>query len=1194
MQGLRSVAVLTTCLVLAAVAVAFASAAPSGAESAGATFLRVPRDPAGVQTLARTRARVVARYRGFTLVEAQGTDAERLRRAGATPRATPGVRIHGRTVRPGPAGRALERSAGLAVVQFAGPVKDAWLERLRATGARVVTYAAPDGYLVSFAASAADGLDALGASDPAVRGVAQLGAAKRVHPGVARTGRVRVAVQTLSGSAGEAARAAAVRSGRRLRGATTVGTLRTEFVALDAAAVPGLAADPGVVSIEPYRLPHLLDERAAQIVAGNLVAHAPTGPGYLSWLASHGLDTAPFDFTVDVTDEGLDTGTIPTTHDDFFVGGDDASATRVDYLQEQTSDPDARDSGGHGTNVASIATGYNDDADATSGPAGMEDAEGFNYGLGIAPRAPLGATKIFSCAGEFEVATTVTNLAANSYAQGARIANHSWGADTEGEYTVDDREFDALVRDAQPATSSHPAAGNQQMVEVVAAGNAGSREITTGSPSNAKNVIAVGASESVRPIGGADGCEVGDDGADSARDIIDFSSRGPTQDLRTKPDVVAPGTHITGASPQHAGFTGSGTCDAQFAGNPLYSLVSGTSQATPEVTGMAALMRAWYQVQEGAPPSPALTKALMANTAADLAGGSDGASSVLGSAPTPVQGWGRVNMGRVLDGTQRAFVDQSRLLTESGQDVRRAYDVADASRPVRITLAWTDAPGPTTGVSYVNDLDLEVQVGGTTYRGNVLAGGLSVAGGAPDPRNNVESVFLPPGTQGRVRVRVVAANIAGDGVPNVNADATDQDFALVVGNAAAVAAPYLAPGGAPTLNAGGDGDGTLEPGEPVAIAQPLRNDGDGPATGVSARVTSATGGATFSGGQVSYPDIPAGGSAVNGAPLSAAVAPNRRCGEVAHLTVTAAANGEQFPIPVTVGTGRRSAYRGWPVPLARPPIPENAAGLTSALAVTQPGLVKDIDVHVNITHDRVGDLVVDVVAPDGTTVRLANRPGGPANTGDGLATVFDDAAGQRIGAAGTAPPYAGRFRPTADQLARLAGVDQRGTWRLRVRDLDVAGSVGALEGWTAHISTAECPPATPEPVPPPPEPKPTPDVRAPVFALVAPRTQRRRTVLRRGVAAVVRCDERCEMRVTAIVDRREARRIKLGRVRRTFGTLVRPGLAQGRRTALRVSLASAAKGILRRRRSVTVTLRFRARDAAGNSRTATRRVRILR
>ena len=175
--------------------------------------------------------------------------------------------------------------------------------------------------------------------------------------------------------------------------------------------------------------------------------------------------------------------------------------------------------------------------------------------------------------------------------------------------------------------------------------------------------------------------------ADDPEDIINFSSRGPTDDGRLKPDLVAPGTHVVGAAPQHPGYAGFGTCNDSFpAGNGLYSLVSGTSQAAPEVAGAAALVRDWYRRERGggtAVPSPALTKALLVNTARDIAGGATGKGSTITGVPNADQGWGRVDLGAVLDATTRELYDQVDLLTGSGDSVTRSYSVQDPAGPSR-------------------------------------------------------------------------------------------------------------------------------------------------------------------------------------------------------------------------------------------------------------------------------------------------------------------------------------------------------------------------------------------------------------------------------------------------------------------------------------------------------------------------------
>ena len=159
-----------------------------------------------------------------------------------------------------------------------------------------------------------------------------------------------------------------------------------------------------------------------------------------------------------------------------------------------------------------------------------------------------------------------------------------------------------------------------------------------------------------------------------------------------KPDVVGPGTHVTGPRPQHGGFSGNGVCDGAFpAGNTLYAWSSGTSHSTPAVAGIAALLREWYtQKKGGTPPSPALTKAIIANASTDLVGGDDGAGDANANVPDQVQGWGLPSIKRALDLGPRAFCDQQDVLGASGDSINRVFAVQNPANPVRVTLAYTD------------------------------------------------------------------------------------------------------------------------------------------------------------------------------------------------------------------------------------------------------------------------------------------------------------------------------------------------------------------------------------------------------------------------------------------------------------------------------------------------------------------------
>jgi len=406
-----------------------------------------------------------------------------------------------------------------------------------------------------------------------------------------------------------------------------------------------------------------------------------------------------------------------------------------------------------------------------------------------------------------------------AYHDGARISNNSWGSFDDGVYNSDSQAYDALVRDAQPLGSTFPVAGNQEMVIVFSDGDDGPGARTVSPPSTAKNVIAVGGTENFRSMSttnggndtlGFDGCGTSDADANSANDIASFSGRGPCNDGRIKPDIVAPCTHITGGAPQSypppdpngtgsalpcfltidandigvCALSGSGTIPADnfFPVNQqFFTESSGTSHSAPAVAGACALLRQYFINQSLMPPSPALTKAYLMNSARYVTG--SGANDNLWSVN---QGMGELDLGTAFDGVPRILQDElaTNLFTATGQTRTFLGAVTDPSKPLRVTLAWTDSPGSTIGSALNNDLDLTVTVGCNTYRGNVFKGAFSATGGAADHRNNVESVFLPAGVAAEFTVTVTAYNITSDAVGN--GDTMDQDFALVVYNAQSI------------------------------------------------------------------------------------------------------------------------------------------------------------------------------------------------------------------------------------------------------------------------------------------------------------------------------------------------------------------------------------------------------------------------
>ena len=973
------------------------------------------------------------------------------------------------------------------LAQFVGPVKDEWLDALREMELQPVAYLPNNAYVVWGDGAALGKLDALAAGARFVQWAGPFQPSYRLAPALqtiatnASTNLVDVTVQVYDTANLESTIAT-------LTGQATKVYLRSNAVPdqspltrislqVPANKLVDFANLPDVFNVEAYVKPTKNDERQGQIVAGNVTVAGgklvPNGPNYLAWLQSMGAPTNASAYPIlAVVDDGIDTGSDTPVNPEFFELGNAANPDRLVANINCTYDPTANGVTGHGNLNAGIAVGYNDGTAIKT-----KDAAGYRYGLGISPYVRFLGLKIFANDKNFDLSkcsNAFAEIVRQQYAAGARISSNSWGADAAGAYNTDSQEYDRLVRDSDPVT-----AGNQEMLEVFSAGNAGGSSgvaYTIGSPGTGKNVLTVGAGENVRDQGVADGC--GTTQADSAFDIIGFSSRGPTNDLRIKPDLIAPGTHVSGPASRDGSFNGKEVCGGPGnlpdgtnpyypAGQISYTWSSGTSHSAPAVAGAATLAYEYYTraLSPGKTPSAAMLKALLLNTGRYLTGVGAG-----GNLPGNSQGWGGINLSALYTSTTRSVADQSYLFSSTGQTYTATGTVANSTRPFRITLAWTDAPGSTAGNAYVNDLDLAVSVGGQTYKGNVFSGENSVAGGTADARDNVEGVYLPAGVSGTYVLTVTAKNIAGNGVPNVNTDPTDQDFALVVfngssaGNAVApsagveVSRRWTILEGTPS-----NGNDVTDPGERAQIFITLTNFSNVNATNINA-VLSAGSGATMVNSASAYADLPVDGSGMNQSPFVLDVSPTQVCGPLPLVyTATYTLDGENRVVTRNLNLPIGSYTLGDTVRYTRTHasvlvIPDNNdAGTNSVLALAGAGVGGDLDVRIDkLTHKYVGDLVVRITAPSGKSALLmlnyGYNPNGTPPGSNISNLIFNDDAPTFIGEISGAGPFGGEYYPY-NALSVFNGEPIAGNWTLKLADT-YPGDVGTLSSWGLNIRPA--------------------------------------------------------------------------------------------------------------------------------------------
>ncbi|MFZ5826695.1 MAG: S8 family serine peptidase [Bacillota bacterium] len=417
---------------------------------------------------------------------------------------------------------------------------------------------------------------------------------------------------------------------------------------------------------------------------------------------------------------------------------------------------DGGEAGGHGTHVAGIIA---------HGPE--------NDRRGVAPRASLliQPERVDEFGSSLEAA----------YKSGARIHNDSWTTqwsyDETSKWSLGDERGKRAVRyDRNAVIADTFAHKHRDFVIVIGAANDGPMQGTLGGPAAAKNAITVGSCQN----------ELGEQEGIGYRkypvpplnpdNLSEFSSRGPTDEGRIKPDVVAPGEGILSTMsqsiPQVMGMWGG------VEGEYCYS--NGTSMATPLVSGCVALLRQWLrEVYKITDPSSALIKALLINGAVKL--------QAAGGWGSPHQGWGRVNLQNIItpQGRQVCWSDESAALSK-GKSAFVTIDVVN-DQPFKVTLVWRDPPATEAQErkekALIHDLDLLVKgpKGDVLYVGNKFDDdrncSLPVKGNQTDADrlNNVECVILDPADKasgfqsGTYTIEVLASEVT-----------EKQPFALVV------------------------------------------------------------------------------------------------------------------------------------------------------------------------------------------------------------------------------------------------------------------------------------------------------------------------------------------------------------------------------------------------------------------------------
>jgi hypothetical protein len=311
-----------------------------------------------------------------------------------------------------------------------------------------------------------------------------------------------------------------------------------------------------------------------------------------------------------------------------------------------------------------------------------------------------------------------------------------------GYYDTESAEWDKICYNA-PYYLPVKSAGNSRTLNGPAVGqpfyrynasrvmtSAGLRPEGISSNDGYDNISTYGTAKNILTIGAVNPLASGPYTAANIR-LTAFSSWGPTDDGRIKPDLVADGVRVTSTS---------------NAGNNSYTALSGTSMSTPNVSGSLILLQELYsQKNNNNFMRSATVKALAIGTATD-AGTTEG--------PDYSYGWGLLNMEAaaqsILDNHTKAKIAENVL----SQGDQQFFEVTAAGNsPLKGTICWTDPEAvPVSSINglnnttprLINDLDLRAVQNQETFNPWVLepANPAAAAIKGDNTRDNIEQVLI--------------------------------------------------------------------------------------------------------------------------------------------------------------------------------------------------------------------------------------------------------------------------------------------------------------------------------------------------------------------------------------------------------------------------------------------------------------------